>query len=291
MLTRLLAVAAVVAMLLATGGSIASATGTDVTTGAVHYHPVNPGYTAIKAALDARGPQAPGGGSIVSSGSTTSPAAGPSWQGLGANGSSPSDATGAIGPTEYVELINEQIGVYDRGSLSLLSSNSEAGFTGFSSASGDGQILWDPAANRYFIAMLNSVGSNSYDLLWGFSKGMSPSASASDWCTYHSNFGAYGTNQLPDYPKLGTTQNFLLIGVNHFTDSASNWNYVGSDVAWVGKPAVGTATVSTCPGAGTTGIRPTLKNADGSDASTPVPGRQTIWEGRGYCPSRKFRFS
>jgi hypothetical protein len=191
---------------------------------------------------------------------------------------SPSDATGAIGPTEYIELVNLSIGVYSR-TGALMSQNSEFGFTGFRPASGDGEVMWDNSQSRFFFSMLYINGSSDNELLFGFSKGPSPSAAAANWCSYHSTFGTYGSN-FPDYPKLGITNDFMLIGVNRFDSSGTN--YKGSDVAWVAKPAGGV--ITTCPSLTSLllGVQVGLKNADGSNAFTPVPGNNADPLGVGY---------
>jgi hypothetical protein len=125
------------------------------------------------------------------------------------------------------------------------------------------------------------ITTTSNELAYGFSKTATPSASASSWCSYHSTFNVYGT-QFPDYPKLGQTSDFMLIGVNRFDSGSSTAKYIGSDVAWVTKPATGT--ITTCPAQSSlsTGIQQTLLNADNSFASTPVPGRQTDDSSTGY---------
>ncbi|HEX5414274.1 MAG TPA: hypothetical protein VFZ25_01325 [Chloroflexota bacterium] len=242
---------------------------------ALPFRPVNPNYQAIKAAVDAKAraqdardaadPLDSEAEDQTSNALAQAPTAVLKWKGLGPNGFSPSDARGAIGTSEYIETVNTGVGVYDR-SGNLLSSNTQATWTGFPDAEGDADIVWDNDQQRFFASMLN-IGS-TYTLIFGFSKGSSPSAAASDWCFYSSDFGGrYGTN-LPDYPKLGMTKDFLLVGVNVFRNAQT---FIGSDVAWVVKPAKGT--ITTCP-AGTSftvGVHPNLKNADGTDATTPVP--------------------
>jgi len=100
----------------------------------------------------------------------------------------------------------------------------------------------------------------------GFSKSDSPSSGVNDFCRYAANYG-YGSN-LPDYPKLGDFANYLLIGVNVFAGN----NYQGSDLDSITKPA-GKGAISTCPASSTFGLSrfSHLKNADNSDAWTPVP--------------------
>jgi hypothetical protein len=241
--------------------------------------PVNASYAQIKAQIDAHAPGVATG--VAQPTGATAPTAPLAWPGLSTNGFSPSDATGALGPDRYIEMVNTAIGVYDR-SGNFLSTNLESTFTGFSNACGDGSILWDAGDQRFYISMLNLTNCQTgattpYTLIFGFSKTATPSANASDWCAYTSNFGVYGS-ALPDYPKLGTTKDFILMGVNRFNGNT----YVASDVAWASKPAAGT--ITTCPSLSsfTLGVQKALKNADGTLASTPVPARQTDSSGTGF---------
>jgi len=235
----------------------------------VPVHPVNPNYSAIKKHIDASVPKSvkTPGPAVVGS----SPVTGVSWQGLAAGNYSPSDANGAIGPNSYIEMVNTEIGVYDR-SGNLLSSNSEAGLTGFAAAAGDGEVIYSPQDSRFYASMLSFPKSGTPSLLiFGFSKGPSPSAAASDWCFYRSGFGGRYGNNLPDYPKLGQSADFILIGVNTFQFAQT---YLASDVAWVSKPPAGN--ITTCPALSSLmlGVKTKLLNADGSLASTPVPANQ-----------------
>lgn len=240
------------------------------------FHPVNPNYTLIKRAIDAGAP-----GHAVSGAqpnvSAFAPVINVSFQGQGATLFSPSDANGAIGTTEYVETVNTSVGVYDR-TGTLLSTNDQATWTGNANAAGDAEVIWSPTDQRFYASMLSFnilTGNPPYLLLFGFSKGPSPTAAPTDWCFYQSSFGGrYGSN-LPDYPKLGQTADFFLMGVNTFHFSNGSFTYIGSDVAWVSKPSAGMITV--CPDISSlkTGVKKGLKNADLTLAATPVPANQT----------------
>ncbi len=113
----------------------------------------------------------------------------------------------------------------------------------------------------------------------GFSKTETPGTST-DWCKYSDDAG-YGSN-VPDYPKLGDTQDFLLIGVNVFNSAGT---YLRSDVDWITKPPAG----PTCPSATSflTGQRTSLLNADGTKAFTPVPANQTDTSSSGWIVAAK----
>lgn len=274
---RLLLTLGTVIFLLALVGPTALADGPALGPATTPPHPIHPEYWNIKAALDAHAPG--GGGGTPQPVTSHTPASGSNWQGQGATNYSPSDATGAVGPTEYIELVNVSVGVYDR-SGNLLSQGSQASWTGNAHANGDAQVEYSAHDQRFYASMLYISGTN-YQLIYGFSKGSAPSASNSDWCFYQSTFGGrYGRN-LPDYPKLGDTADFILIGVNTFRNGRT---FIGSDVAWVAKPAAGT---TSCPSSLATGVKTGLTSADGSAATTPNPAKQTDSSSTGYVVANK----
>ncbi len=202
------------------------------------------------------------------------------WQGLSDSTVTPPDSTGAIGTTRYVELVNLKYAIYNR-TGSLLASGGLDTLTGDSiDGLSDPQVIWDPGTSRFYYAVLDYLSDN---LQVGFSKTDSPS-SASDFCKYDVDFG-YGSD-LPDYPKLGDTADFLLIGSNVF---GGGLFFDRSDVAWLGKPAAGT--ITTCPSALSsgwpllTGVKQDLRNADNSQADMPVPANQTDGSSTGWVVS------
>lgn len=202
------------------------------------------------------------------------PTASPSWNGDYQSGLAPPDPTGAIGPNSYIELINLRYAIYGRDG-NLLSSSSEGdlgGLTGLPvNELSDPQVLWDPSAQRFYYLVLDV---SRYGFAFGYSKTASPQSGA-DFCKYILDYGYGPTASLPDYPKLGVTRDFVLIGSNVFLLSAI---YNGSNVNWLAKP-----TDPSCPGTiGPGGTFAALKNADGSLTSTPVPAVSADPSGTGY---------
>jgi hypothetical protein len=176
-------------------------------------------------------------------------------------------------------MINLQLGIYDRSGNKLSSAFLEAltGAKHFDMS--DPQVIWDPSSNRFYYVILDTKDDNMF---WGFSKGANPTTIPADFCNYKTDFG-WGMN-LPDYPKLGQTTDFLLIGVNLYANLAT---YLGSDVAWLSKPASGT--ISTCP------LESTFKRGKQTAlqdclsplsplifAATPEPAVQTDPSGEGW---------
>ena len=191
------------------------------------------------------------------------------WQGVDDPGFTPSDSTGAVGPTRYIELVNQRFAIYDRTNDTPLDSGPLSELTGRDSPKlYDPQIMWDPDTSRFYYAMLqgdHELGSLKWHhLLVGFSMTDTPNTS-SDFCQYSINYG----RDLPDYPKLGDTRDFLLLGVNAFSEDG----IYRPDIVAITKPAAG----SSCPFGSSlmVTVRQGLMNEDGTSAATPVPANQT----------------
>jgi len=180
-------------------------------------------------------------------------------------GGTPPDSTGAIGPNNYVELVNSSIAVYDR-SLNLVSRSTLDGFVGQPPGVPlcDPQIQWDPAANRWLLEILY-CGSGGQVFLVGWSKTSDPSTlSNAGWCLIAVSTGS----QLFDYVKLGHNSNYLIVGGNFYNLPST---FVSAAIAWTALPANGVTTCPTNPTITGTTANP-LKNGDGvTSAFTPVP--------------------
>ncbi len=128
----------------------------------------------------------------------------------------------------------------------------------------DPQIIWDPGTRRFFYAADDIVDATHNYLVLGWSTSATPTATS--WCRYNLSFGA----SFPDYPKLGDTADFTLIGTNIFNTSNA---FTGSDISWISKPPAGTtcALASSLKASTVAG----LKNSNGTAAFPPVPANQT----------------
>ena len=163
-----------------------------------------------------------------------------------------------------MELVNLRFGIYGR-TGGLVAQGSLGAFTGLDNTClTDPQIIWDPDGQRFYYLAVDGC-SNRY--AFGFSTGPSPNGpGGADWCRYVAfDYGA----SLPDFPKLGDSSDFILIGANIFTFGF----YQGSDIAWIDKAplVVGGGGVCPDPASFKGGVFSSVKNADGTDASTPVP--------------------
>ena len=204
-----------------------------------------------------------GGGPTVTSYANVSP----SFAGVYQSGLTPPDSTGAIGPDRYIETVNTQYTIRTR-SGSAINSGSLSSLTGISGGLfgytlSDPQMMWDAETQRfYYSAVYYDAFLSDNGLAVGWSKTATPT-SASDFCQYAISFGG----ELPDYPKLGDSADFLLFGYNAFGTFASV--YDGSGFAILNKPPAGSACAPTS--AFTVHTSGALSNANGTPAATPVP--------------------
>ncbi|MCI0601055.1 MAG: hypothetical protein L0Y50_09720 [Beijerinckiaceae bacterium] len=217
-------------------------------------------------------------------------AAGFNKQGLTGTTGSPPDTTGAIGPTRFVQLVNRRAGIFNRttgetigsGTLNQLA-NVAASVNSF-----DPQAIWDPDTNRFYYVMDSIFSATDNRLSFGFSKTANPNNVTTDWCHYTLGFGT----RFPDYPKLGDSQHFAIIGVNSFNAADV---FLGSDLIAISKPPAGTS----CPSFATfkVGKKNNLLDSGGAQVATPVPANQIDTNPTGYAvaisdvlPSNKIWF-
>jgi hypothetical protein len=230
------------------------------------------------------------------------------WTGMFDTRGTPGDATGAVGPSTMVEMVNTKVGLYLR-SGHLVAWQGLGPFLGLSQAHclGQPQIHWDPYTNAYYFAMVDRgvviLGGDcpvGQETMWyGWSTTGNPtSLTSNDWCALH--FDDYGVNaEIPDSPKLGDTKDFGLIGVNVFgPDTDPTDPFLRSDVIAFPKPAPGDT--GTCPGSQTLYTFPNVSDEGdwsgtidgaGVPAFSPVPVVQTDPSSTGYIVSADFNGS
>jgi hypothetical protein len=258
----LLLIGALLAVLLVPAGANASITGRVL----INPHPSTSAFAA---------PSAPTVGHAAEN--PFAPVVGASWAGLSDPTVAPPDTNGAIGPSNYLEIINLQLGIYTRSGV-LVNESPLGVVTGHSQFNlSDPMVLWDSATQRFYYNVWDTAQAT---MVFGFSKTSTP-ASPADFCSYTKSFG-YASTEAPDYPKLGQSTNFLLIGVNHYASfSASSSDR--SDLLWISKPK-GSAAISSCPAATTfnSGRFANLRNSNGTQAFTPVPAIEDDALGNGY---------
>ena len=196
-----------------------------------------------------------------------------SWQGLSDTDFTPSDSTGAVGTKRFIQLVNSQFGIYDKGATTPTASGSLNTLAGVSSADTlfDVQVIWDPTTSRFFYTMIDEVSQTSNALAYGYSKTASPSSgSSSDWCRYSISFGG----RFPDYPKLGDSKKFALIGINVFQGSL----FTGAEALAINKPSSG----SGCQSSPKIKTKWPLMSNDSTLAFTPVPANEIDTKDSGW---------
>jgi hypothetical protein len=219
----------------------------------------------------------------LSAPATTGPLApsiisGKSWQGINENTHTPPDETSAVGTQKYIELVNAKFAIYNKTSNTPAATGSLNALVGRPSTDHvfDPQIIWDPTTNRFYYAADDVIDPSNNLIAFGFSKTASP-AGASSFCHYFLNFGTV----FADYPKLGDSRFFQLIGSNVFNSSGS---FLGADLAAISKPPAGTS----CPAIGNFHIDDNgpLKMTATNPAFTPVPANEIDTNGTGWVVAR-----
>ena len=151
------------------------------------------------------------------------------WAGINDTNSAPPDETSAVGTGRYIELVNSKFAIYNKTAnapISAGSINSMVGAAGTDSVF-DVQIMWDATTNRFYYAADDVVSNTNNKIAFGFSKTATPS-SAADWCKFAVGFGS----TFPDYPKLGDSKFFAIIGSNLFNGNS----FVGAHTFAATKP-------------------------------------------------------
>jgi hypothetical protein len=187
-----------------------------------------------------------------------------SWAGLSDSDFAPSDSTGAVGTQRFIQLVNSQFAIYDKGSTVPMSTGSLNTLANASVADTlfDVQVIWDPTTSRFYYTMIDVASQLQNNLAYGYSKDATPSSgSSSDWCKYSISYGS----SFPDYPKLGDSKYFALIGVNVFNGDF----FTGSDALAINKPSG-----SACQSPPKLKVKSNLMSNDSTPAFTPVPANE-----------------
>ena len=204
------------------------------------------------------------------------------FNGLIDSGGTPPDTTGAIGITRFIQLVNRKFGIYNRTTGALIGSGTLNTLAGVAASvnSFDPQIIWDPTTRRFYYTMDSVFSATDNKLSFGFSKTASPNNGTTDWCHYL--YTPADPTRFPDYPKLGDSTYFAVIGVNSF--KGSPFVFQGSDLVAISKPPSGT----TCPLRSEFKIGTVLDLRDTDDAQvfTPVPANQVDNNSTSYVVAR-----
>ncbi len=115
----------------------------------------------------------------------------------------PPDTVGAVGATQYVQVVNTGFAVFDKASKATVygpvpTSNLWAGFGGGCQTNNDGDatVIYDKAANRWVISQF-SVSTTPY------LQCVAVSQTSDATGAYNRYAFSYGNTAFPDYPKTG----------------------------------------------------------------------------------------
>lgn len=207
------------------------------------FSPATPGSNpnASRSTSQTLSPQTPG---------TSFTGAGRSMDGIS---SIPPDNMGAIGPSQYILIINGRIRSFNKttGAADGALNSSDATFwtsvrnnTGVS----DPRIRYDRKTQRWFAVEIN-VANTLNRIMIAVSSG--PTISASTSFTFYQFSCPSGFD---DYPTLGIDDNALYIGTNNFTSSIGNFSKTNGYVINKANLIAGTLTVTSFQGLGTTSV-------------------------------------
>jgi hypothetical protein len=145
------------------------------------------------------------------------------FDGVGANGFAPPDTNGSVGLTQFFQITNVEFAIYDKNSGNILLGPAliHSLWNGFggdcdSNDGGDPVVLWDKAAQRWFVSQLSGSYTN-----WCAAVSTSSDATG----TYFRYAFSSGSN-LDDYPKVGIWPDAYYRATNSFQNGQ---NFIGAN--------------------------------------------------------------
>jgi hypothetical protein len=154
----------------------------------------------------------------------------------------PPDTSGAVGATQYVQVVNTGLAVFDKTTknvvLGPIPTNALWQGMGGRCASdndGDAVVVYDKTANRWVVSQF-AVTTTPYYQCVAVSK---TSDATGGWWTYAFNYGSV----FPDYPKIGVWPDAYYITFNMFTNTFQGAKLCAYDRA---KMLTGAAATQQC---------------------------------------------
>jgi uncharacterized repeat protein (TIGR01451 family) len=192
-----------------------------------------------------------------------------SYPGVNCN-CAPPDPVGEVGATQYVQMVNKALQVFDKtNGASLLGpvgiGTLWAGFGGICETSGDGDpiVLYDQIDNRWVVSQFAGVGGNATDECIAVS-------TSSDATGSYNRYGFHLGSDFFDYPKLGVWPDAYYMSMHVF--NASGTAFLGPQPYAFDRAAMIAGTTATFITPGITGgpSERTYLPSD-LDGSTPPP--------------------
>lgn len=151
----------------------------------------------------------------------------------------PPDTNGAVGATQFVQIVNVTVAVYDKGTGALvlgpnLINSIWAGFGGPCEAGngGDPTVLYDQLAGRWLVSQLqfnSSFTSNQQCIAVS-----TTSDATGSYNRYVFDFGA----NLPDYPKFGVWPDAYYNSSNTFAKFGGTFSFLGAQACAFDRAAM-----------------------------------------------------
>ena len=163
-----------------------------------------------------------GGARTASPGATAFPGTG------NIDGVVPPDPDGAVGPNNYVELVNTHYQVFNKAGTSLagpiesaqlwspFSASTSAAQLCYTNPGGDGIVLYDRGANRWLIAEL-AFANGLFGPGGPFVECFAVSQTGDPTGAYYVYAFLMDANNLPDYPKIGIWGNSYYLSANLYS--------------------------------------------------------------------------
>lgn len=203
------------------GAMVSSDTHHDTSRPLQSYQPTDTQGTAHPAKHgppNAEGPAAPDtSGGLAPT--VNSPVASNNFDGTADNsGVIPSDSNGAAGTTQYFEIVNSQLAVYNKSGGRLLGpENTNTLWSGFGGScqtndDGDGTVQFDTLSQRWVVQQLE-VSTQPFLICVAVSTSADATGS---WNRY-----SFQYTDFPDYPKLGVWPDGYYVTVNRFDSTGT----------------------------------------------------------------------
>jgi hypothetical protein len=141
----------------------------------------------------------------------------------------PPDPDGAVGPNDYVELVNTHYQVFSKTGASLagpietaqlfsrFSSSITAAQLCYTNPGGDGIVLYDRGADRWLISELAFASDPLFGPTGPYVQCFAVSQTGDPTGAYYTYAFLMDQNNLPDYPKIGIWGNSYYLSANLFT--------------------------------------------------------------------------
>ena len=162
----------------------------------------------------------------------------------GSNSLYPVDASGAAGPQHVVSAFNSGLMVYDRNGHQLSALSLAQFWSDPSITSGiyyDPRIIYDAAANRWFIAALYDRNLKNSTVVIGVSDGGDPSGS---WARYRITVDPQNV-RVADFTRLGMTADRFIITANASDGGSEFWSMTKAEAYTTLKTAKHTFSIHT----------------------------------------------